>query len=136
VATAKFGGFLPLNRLQKTFGRRLSLIPRPNAPSLTLIKWLTEVGAAPADGIGNQRGQEHNRLPGNPAMISTTDPDSMTTEERRLEIASILARGVLRRIRLGKTAASPPSERISKSSKTGLEVSSRTRLSVAPRPAG
>jgi hypothetical protein len=59
VATAKFGGFLPLNRLQKTFGRRLSLIPRPNAPSLTLIKWLTEVGAAPADGIGNQRGHEH-----------------------------------------------------------------------------
>jgi transposase len=69
-------------------------------------------------------------------MISMTDPESMTAEERRLEIASILARGVLRRIRLSKTATSSPGERISKSSETGLEVSSRTRLSVAPRPAG
>jgi hypothetical protein len=65
------------------------------------------VGAAPADGIGNQRGQEHNRLPGNPAMISTTDPESMTAEERRLEAASILARGVLRRIRLEQNGHIP-----------------------------
>jgi hypothetical protein len=70
-------------------------------------------------------------------MISTTDPDSMTTEERRLEVASILARGVLRRIRLGKTAASGrPAKESQNRSKTGLEVSWRTRLSVAPRPAG
>ena len=31
-------------------------------------------------------------------MISTTDPESMTAEERRLEVASILARGFLRRV--------------------------------------
>jgi len=38
-------------------------------------------------------------------MISTTDPESMTAEERRLEVASILARGLLRRLRVAGTAA-------------------------------
>ena len=32
-------------------------------------------------------------------MVSTTDLDSMTTEERRLEVAHILASGRLRRVR-------------------------------------
>jgi hypothetical protein len=94
------------------------------------------VGAPAADGIGNQRGHEQAALHGNLAMISTTDPESMTAEERRLEVASILARGLLRRVRMGRTAASPPGKIISKSSETGLEVSSETRLSVAQRPAG
>lgn len=69
-------------------------------------------------------------------MISTTDPESMTSDERRLEVADILARGVLRRARMGQTAAMPPRKRISKISGNGLEVSSETRLSVAPRPGG
>ncbi len=69
-------------------------------------------------------------------MISTTEPESMTAEERRQEIAGILARGLLRRVRMDGRAASPAGKKTSKNPETGLEVSSETRLSVAPRPAG
>ncbi len=69
-------------------------------------------------------------------MISTTDPESMTAEERRLEVAGILARGVLRRIRMAKTAASGPHQTVSESPRKRLDVPVETRLSVAPRPAG
>ena len=69
-------------------------------------------------------------------MISTTDPESMTEEERRLEVANILASGLLRRVRIAQTAQSPPGKIISKGSQNGLEVPAKTRLSVAPRPAG
>ena len=69
-------------------------------------------------------------------MISTTDPESMTAEERSLEVASILASGLLRRLRMAKTADSPPRKTVSKGPRNGLEVPAETRLSVAPRPAG
>jgi hypothetical protein len=69
-------------------------------------------------------------------MISTADPESMTAEERRLEVASILSSGLLRRVRMAETAQSPPRKIISKGSQNGLEVPAETRLSVAPRPAG
>lgn len=57
---------------------------------VTLIQRSTSVGAAATDGIGNRRGHAHERPPGNPAMISTTDPDNMTAEARRLQVAGIL----------------------------------------------
>ena len=69
-------------------------------------------------------------------MISTADPESMTAEERRREVAAILANGLLRRLRAAESAASLSSKTVSKGSKTGLEVPAETRLSVAPRPAG
>ncbi len=69
-------------------------------------------------------------------MISTTDPESMTADERRLEVAGILACGVLRRVRLAKTADSSPPKTVSEMPRKGLDVSAETRLSVAPRPAG
>ena len=69
-------------------------------------------------------------------MISTTDPESMTVEERQLEVASILASGLLRRVRMAETADSPPRKTISKGPRNRLEVPTETRLSVAPRPAG
>jgi len=69
-------------------------------------------------------------------MISTANPESMTAEERRLEVASILASGLLRRVRMARTAELPPRKTVSKSSRNRLEVPSETRLSVAPRPAG
>ncbi len=69
-------------------------------------------------------------------MISTTDPESMTSEERRLEVASILARGLLRRARMAQTTESPPRRTVSKGPQNRLEVPAETRLSVAPRPAG
>lgn len=69
-------------------------------------------------------------------MISQTDPESMTAEERRREVAAILAKGLLRRLRAAEPAASSPAKRVSKGSKTGLELSAETRLSVAQRPDG
>ncbi len=69
-------------------------------------------------------------------MISTTDPETMTADECRLEVAGILASSLLRRVRMAKTAESTPRKTISKGSRNCLEVPSETRLSVAPRPAG
>jgi len=69
-------------------------------------------------------------------MISRTDPESMTAEERRLEVAGILANGLLRRIHMAKIAMLPAPKTVPKRPETGLEVSAETRLSVAPRPAG
>jgi len=69
-------------------------------------------------------------------MISTTDPESMTADERRREVAAILANGLLRRLRAAESAASSPTKTVSKGSKTGLELPAETRLSVAPRPGG
>ena len=69
-------------------------------------------------------------------MISTADPESMTAEQRRLEVANILACGLLRRVRMAETAESPPRKTASETSQNRLEVPVETRLSVAPRPAG
>ncbi len=69
------------------------------------------------------------------AMISTTDPQSMTTEERRLEVASILARGLLRRVGQANAVDSAPRRKVSKEPRNGLDLPVETRLSVAPRPA-
>jgi len=69
-------------------------------------------------------------------MISATNPESMTADERRLEVANILANGLLRRLRMAETAASSHRETVSKEPRNCLEVPSKTRLSVAPRPGG
>jgi hypothetical protein len=69
-------------------------------------------------------------------MISTTDPESMTAEARRLEVAGILALGVLRRVRLAKVADSASRQTASEEPRKGLDVPAETRLSVAPRSAG
>jgi len=69
-------------------------------------------------------------------MISTTDPESMTADERRREVATILTNGLMRRLRAAESAASSPAKTVSKGSKTGLELPAKTRLSVAPRPGG
>lgn len=65
-------------------------------------------------------------------MNTLAEPESMTAEERRLEIANILACGILRHVHSGKTAASPPVRKPSKQLPKGLDLSSQTRLSVAP----
>ncbi|KAA0212122.1 MAG: hypothetical protein DYG94_15035 [Leptolyngbya sp. PLA3] len=61
---------------------------------------------------------------------STRDPESMTEAERRDEVASILARGLVRAVaasrgRLGIRSDPPP---------TCLDLSGDLPLSVAPRP--
>ena len=61
-------------------------------------------------------------------MVSTRNPETMTEPERRQEITSLLAAAILRAVRQNRAT--------SKSSKEALDLSSETRLSVAPRPAG
>ncbi len=69
-------------------------------------------------------------------MTSTAEPDTMTADERRDEVAGILANGLLRRIRAAESAASSPAKTVAEESRKGLELPAETGLSVAPRPAG
>lgn len=69
-------------------------------------------------------------------MISLRDPETMTAEERRLEVASILAAGLLSCIRKAKTAIPDARQTSSHGPQTGLDLPSKTRLSVAQRPTG
>ena len=69
-------------------------------------------------------------------MNSTTDPECMTAADRRLEVANILASGLLRRVRVARTARLSPSKTVSEETRNRLEVPAETRLIVAPRPAG
>jgi len=65
-------------------------------------------------------------------MVSTTDPECMTVDERRQEVAAILAAGLLRRVRMARTA----DKTVSEVPRNRLEARAEPRLSVAPRPAG
>lgn len=69
-------------------------------------------------------------------MISTIDPETMTTNERRLEVVGILACGLLRRVRMSAKAELSTGKKVSETSQNGLAVPAETRLSVAPRPGG
>lgn len=62
-------------------------------------------------------------------MISTTHPADMTPDDRVRELAAILATGVLRLPRPAPPTAS--SKDLVESTATGLEVPSKTVLSVA-----
>ena len=75
-------------------------------------------------------------VPGSLAMISTTNPETMTTNERRLEVAGILARGLLQRVRMSEKSELSPGKKVSETSQNDLAVPAKTRLSVAPRPGG
>jgi hypothetical protein len=69
-------------------------------------------------------------------MITTRDPETMTADKRRQEVASILATGLLRRVRTSRTAASDAALESPPESQIGLELPSETRLSVAQQPVG
>lgn len=69
-------------------------------------------------------------------MGATRDPDSMTEPERRSEVERILARGLVRAVRLARARTSPPRADLAEVSPTCLELSADPGLSVAPRPAG
>jgi hypothetical protein len=68
-------------------------------------------------------------------MVATADPETMTTDQRRDEIANILARGLLRRVRAAQTGHSGPGQTVSEARRNELERPTASRLSVAPRPA-
>ncbi len=61
-------------------------------------------------------------------MVSTRNPETMTEPERRQEVAALLATALLRTVRQIRATSTNPKE--------ALDLSSKTRLSVAPRPAG
>ena len=69
-------------------------------------------------------------------MNSTREPESMTTDERRAEVASILAVGLLRRVRHLKASKPDARQASSPLAQIGLDLPSETRLSVVQRPTG
>lgn len=62
------------------------------------------------------------------SSISPSDPESMTADERADEIASLLARGLVRAVRDQRGAGDSPA--------TCLDLSGDLSLTVAPRPRG
>jgi hypothetical protein len=60
--------------------------------------------------------------------VSTRDPERMTAEERADEVASLLARGVVRALQEARPLGDSPA--------TSLDLSGETSLTVAPRPRG
>ena len=69
-------------------------------------------------------------------MPTGRNPDQMTVEERRREIAGILAAGVLRDIRQSRRRGAADSDDLPDSRDSRLELGADSPLSVAPRPAG
>jgi len=64
-------------------------------------------------------------------MITTRYPEIMTAQKCRLEVASILASGLLRRVRQAKMANPRAHQTSLQASLIGLDLPSETRLSVA-----
>jgi hypothetical protein len=69
-------------------------------------------------------------------MISDRDPETMTTEERGLEVASILAGGVLRRVQQRRIANIGGQKPTSVNLPNALDLPAETRLMVSQRPTG
>jgi len=67
---------------------------------------------------------------------STRDPESMTADERRDEVASILARGLVRSVMANRARTSRASVNLADCARTCLELPGDLPLSVAPRPGG
>jgi len=64
-------------------------------------------------------------------MISTRNPESMAADERRQEVAGILARGLLRHVRAAKSAESPPPKTSPKARRKGLFCDGRAYVARA-----
>jgi len=67
-------------------------------------------------------------------MNSNRNPETMTADERRAEIAGLLACGMLRAVRNGRSRTSSAGEKVSESAATCLDSSGDLPLSVAQRP--
>jgi len=67
---------------------------------------------------------------------TTQNPESMTATERRAEITSILARGVVRAVRASRGRISAPSTETAEGGGTCLDLPADLPLSVAPRSTG
>ncbi len=62
--------------------------------------------------------------------------DHMTANDRRAEIASILATGVLRAVRESRRGGSADANDSAETGASGLDLCAHSPLSVAARPAG
>ena len=69
-------------------------------------------------------------------MPTGRNPDHMTTDERRREIAGILAAAVLRAVRQSRRRGDADSDDLPDSCDSRLELGADSPLSMAPRPAG
>ena len=69
-------------------------------------------------------------------MDVTHEPESMTEVERRGELASILARGLLRSIRHARSCRVCAIEKVPEAGDGGLDLSANSQVAQAPRPAG
>ena len=67
---------------------------------------------------------------------TTRNPETMTVAERRAEVASILARGLVRSARLARSGTSLALQKVSEAGESGLDLPGDLPLSVAQRPAG
>jgi hypothetical protein len=71
-----------------------------------------------------------------PITCATRDPETMTADERRAEVATILARGLARAIRQARARTAQSAEIPPVLAANGLDLPADLRLSVAPRPGG
>lgn len=62
------------------------------------------------------------------------DPETMSPNERRDEVACILARGLVRAVRHARRGTTAKFEKGSESCRDGLELDGRSSLTVAPQP--
>ncbi|MFB3894364.1 MAG: hypothetical protein ACE15C_20360 [Phycisphaerae bacterium] len=69
-------------------------------------------------------------------MIAIPDPETMTADERRLEVADILAGGLLRRVLAARAAMSSAGQIVAEVPEKRLDAPAESRLSVAQRPGG
>ena len=69
-------------------------------------------------------------------MDSTHHPDTMTPDERQQEVANILARGLVRNLRLARSLPADHVEHAETPVANRLDLSAETRLSVAQPTAG
>lgn len=69
-------------------------------------------------------------------MLSNRDPESMTSDERRREVACIMAKGLLRCVRASRVCDSATTVKSGEVVEIPLDLPAEMRLSVAPRPAG
>lgn len=69
-------------------------------------------------------------------MPTGRNPDHMTADERRDEIARILAAGMLRAVRHARRFESADPNESAETGPRRLDLCANSPLSVAPRPAG
>ena len=69
-------------------------------------------------------------------MMRSQDPETMTPAERDAEVASILARGLVRAVHADRSRSTPDISEPAESPDSGLELSQYADLSVSARPRG